>query len=68
MSSFIERLICNHKYEVDKWHYTHGPNGNKPAYIEGIEICPKCGKEKYFWIDRGRETNFIKNYADKQWK
>lgn len=62
------RLFCKHRYRIMKWHFTHGPNGNEIRYIEGFKQCPLCGKEKYFWVERGSmlEKRIINEYADRQ--
>ena len=52
MRSFIRRSFCKHSYKIDRWHITHGPQGNDPAYIEGFAICQYCGKERYFTAER----------------
>jgi predicted nucleic acid-binding Zn-ribbon protein len=49
----LAQLFCKHQYTVEKWHWCHGPVGADPAFIEGFEVCPKCGKRKYFWVERG---------------
>lgn len=49
----LKRLFCKHDYVINRWHYTHGQCGNEPAYIEGYKVCKHCGKEKYFWAERG---------------
>ena len=52
MIKFIKQLFCKHDYVVEKWHYTHGPMGNDPAYIEGTMVCLHCRKERYFACER----------------
>lgn len=47
MIPFLKHLFCKHRYGVNRWHVTHGPNGNDPASIEVEEICLKCGKIRY---------------------
>lgn len=47
MLKFLKRLFCKHHYELNRWHVSHGPNGNDPAMIEAESICTKCGKVKY---------------------
>ena len=59
----LRRIFCQHDFQVECWHFTHGPYGNEPRYIEGIEQCTKCGKRKYFWVERGStlETHIIEH-------
>lgn len=48
MLNFLKRLFCKHKRVVlNRWHISHGPNGNDPAMIEAEYICVKCGKLIY---------------------
>jgi len=68
MIKFIKQLFCKHSYMVEKWHCTHGPMGNDPAYIEGFMVCPDCGKERYFACERtSKFGKYIeKNMEDRQ--
>ncbi len=40
-------LRCDHDYRMNRWHITHGPIGNDPAFIEIEYKCSKCEKLKY---------------------
>lgn len=51
----LAQIFCEHQYTIEKWHWCHGQVGADPAFIEGFQVCPKCGKRKYFWADRGSE-------------
>lgn len=68
MRRFVKRLFCNHKYNIEKWHFTHGPSENDPAYIEVIEVCKLCGKEHLFSVLPGCqfEKYIIHNFKSKQ--
>lgn len=68
MIKFIKQLFCKHDYAVEKWHYTHGPTGNDPAYIEGFAVCRQCGRELYFAVSRrGKLGEYIEqNMGDRQ--
>ena len=69
MIKWIKQLFCKHSYTVEKWHFTHGQFGNEPAYIEGFEKCPDCGKRRYFTVERGSklEKYIIENMKERQW-
>ena len=45
--NFIKRLFCRHDWLVSRWHWTHGPIGNDPAFIQIECQCGKCGKVCY---------------------
>ena len=63
MFTRIKQLFCRHSYIVQKWHFTHGLVGNEPSYIEGYDICRKCGKFRYFTVERGSERErYIMDY------
>lgn len=47
MLNFLKRLFCKHKYKLNRWHNTHGPDGFDPLLIEAEYICTKCGKICY---------------------
>lgn len=68
IKQFIKRLFCKHSFVVEKWHFTHGQNGNEPAYIEGFKRCPDCGKRHYFTVERGSkyEQYIIENMQDRR--
>ena len=51
--SVLKRIFCEHDYKVLRWHWTHGPMGNDPLYIEAHIKCKHCGKEKYIYPERG---------------
>lgn len=54
---FFQRLFCKHENaELIRWHWTHGINGNEPAFIEAEYICNKCGKIVYLYL-YGKDTN-----------
>lgn len=45
---FFKQLLCRHAdAELLRWHWTHGPLGNDPAFIEAEFRCKKCGKIFY---------------------
>lgn len=73
MSGTLKRILCKistgHFYRVVKWHYTHGPTGNDPAFIEGIQECLNCGKRKHFTVGRGSKAEvYIERYLkDREW-
>ena len=53
---FLHQLKCKHyDSELLRWHWTHGPIGNEPAFIEAEYHCTKCGKIVYLSL-RGREA------------
>ena len=64
----FRQLMCDHAYTIDKWHFTHGATGNELRYIEGFEVCTKCGKQKYFWVKRNSklEKYIMNNMEDKR--
>lgn len=64
----LKQLFCRHAYMIDRWHFTHGANDNEYRYIEGFEICPNCGKERYFTVERGGtlEDYMVKYMTDRQ--
>ena len=66
---WFKQLFCKHSFVIKNWHFTHGQFGNEPRYIEGIECCPDCGKERYFTVERGSklEQYIIDNMKDRQW-
>lgn len=43
---FLKRLLCEHYYRINKWHWVHYPN-HEPLSIEVEYICNNCGKVKY---------------------
>lgn len=46
----FQQLFCKHESaELIRWHWTHGINGNEPAFIEGEYRCYKCGKTVYLY-------------------
>ena len=49
----IRQLFCNHKFKPVKWHWTHGPSGNEPAFVEAEWCCEKCGWLHYRYPERG---------------
>lgn len=62
----INHLMCRirtgHNYEVKRWRYTHGLNGNEPAHIAGIMICSYCGQVREFIVERRDEEAFIDHF------
>ena len=71
-AALLNRVICGiitgHNYSVEKWHFTHGENGNEPAYIEGFFVCLYCGKRKYFTVERGSkfEQYIMENMKERE--
>lgn len=56
IKEFIQRLRCKHfKADLLRWHWTHGPSGNEPAFIEAEYRCKDCGKIVYLY-QRGKEA------------
>lgn len=55
----LRKIFCNHSYKIKRWHWFHGYNANEPRMIEVECICKKCGKIKYFVLDRNMD-----NFAD----
>ena len=39
MIKIFKQLFCKHRYELNRWHICHGPNGNDPAEVEAEYIC-----------------------------
>lgn len=39
-----------------RWHWTHGPHGNDPLFIEAEYRCKECGKIIYLY-QRGKEAH-----------
>jgi len=54
---FFRQIFCKH-YNADllRWHWTHGPYGNEPAFIEAEYRCKECGKIVYLY-QRGKEAH-----------
>ena len=69
MKKFLKQLFCKHKNsEVIFWHWTHGFNGNEPAFLEVQLKCKDCGKYYYGHIKDHKLCNrFIKAHKDKEW-
>ena len=67
--NFIDRLLCRHIYHLSRWHWCHGVNGNNPLEMEVEIICPKCGKKKYWHINRNTaKCQLIERlFADRKW-
>lgn len=72
MLEYIKRIIkqhkCQHDMEVSKWHWTHGPTGSEPKYIEVEYICTRCGKLAYIELigkDASEWENAMQDY--KRW-
>ena len=66
---FIGKLLCRHSYYLSRWHWCHGINGNDPLEMEVEIICPKCGKKKYWHINRNTAKCRLieKLFADRKW-
>lgn len=45
--SLVKRLFCKHTWFLNRWHVSHGPNGNDPSEIEAEYICLNCKKRIY---------------------
>ena len=58
---FFQQLRCNHN-EADllRWHWTHGPSGNDPAFIEAEYRCKECGKIIYLYQRREEAHEWAK--------
>lgn len=64
----FKQILCKHAWGLNRWHYTHGFNGNEPAFIEAECICLKCGKISYTYAKLGgAEEEFCKSVPEKQW-
>lgn len=56
VKQFFRRLKCRHfNADLLRWHWTHGPYGNDPAFIEAEYRCKECGKIVYLY-QRGKEA------------
>ena len=49
----VKRIFCKHDFKPVRWHWTHGSNGNEPAFVEAEWCCEKCGKLDYRYPERG---------------
>ena len=58
MLNILNQLFCSHRYELNRWHRCHGPNGNDPPTIEAEYICSKCGKVSYLYHPIDQEKTF----------
>ena len=68
MVRFLKRLFCKHYYVISKWHYTHGANGNNPAFLEVEHICQKCGKKTYSYPEQGSyEELYVISLTQLEW-
>ncbi len=68
MIRLLRRLFCRHSYEIKRWHYTHGPGDNDPAYLEVEHVCVKCGKVAYSYPARNSHgEEYVLNMPEKQW-
>lgn len=53
----FKRLFCKHTAaDLLSWHWTHGPNGNDPLFIQAEYRCNECGKIIYLY-KRGKEAH-----------
>ena len=53
----LKQAMCNHQYATMlRWHWTHGPNGNTPAFVEAEYECDNCGKIVYLH-QQGKEAH-----------
>lgn len=49
----IKKCMCRHeRANLQRWHWTHGPNGNDPATVEAEYECQLCGKIVYLHLNR----------------
>jgi hypothetical protein len=65
---FFEQLFCRHEYEITRWHWFHGFNGNEPRRLEVERVCKKCGKAIYSYPDRNsKEETYILSMPEKEW-
>ena len=65
MIKLIKHLLCRHDYQITRWAYSHGVNGNDPAHIVVEHVCPKCGKTIYSFPAPGSNgEEFILSLAD----
>lgn len=68
MISFFKQLFCKHSYQIKRWHWTHGANGNEPAHLEVEHVCIKCGKKIYSYPERNSTgEEFILKLPELQW-
>ena len=49
----VKRMFCKHEFKPVRWHWTHGPIGNEPAFVEAEWRCEKCGKWELRYPERG---------------
>ena len=57
IKAFFKRLFCKHTDTyLLRWHWTHGPSGNDPLFIEAEYCCKECGEIVYLY-QRGREAH-----------
>lgn len=57
IKKFFRQLFCKHAdSDLLRWHWTHGPYGNDPAFIEAEYRCKECGKIVYLY-QRGQEAH-----------
>lgn len=65
----LKKIFCKHrKSKIICWHWTHGPNGDEPRFIEVQLKCDICGK--YYFIDiknLSKCETFSKIYFNKEW-
>ena len=70
VKNFFKKITCPHysRY-LEIWHYTHGPNGDMSAFIEGFQVCTECAKRVYFWTEKDSILGkwIEENAKDKQW-
>lgn len=69
MKNFLRKMFCKHKNgKLICWHWTHGPNGNDPGFLEIQKKCPECGKYFFAYIkNRDACSEFISHYPEKEW-
>lgn len=65
MLKMLKRFFCYHLYTLNRWHWTHGVNGNDPLMIEREYKCAKCGKLHYDTI-RSCDCD-LKAFAARNW-
>ena len=70
MLNKLRKFFCLHhcQREILLWHYTHGVNGNEPAFIQYKAKCGKCGKTFLDYTkDADMYDHFEKHLADRKW-
>lgn len=60
----IKQWKCHHTVDVKRWHWTHGPNGNDPAFVEIEYQCEVCNKITYLYLKGKEATEWANSMGD----